>query len=114
MGVQAGLSSSDASFLISVIGISNTVGRLVSGWLAGLQWTTPLWITIITTFLASICAALLPFAQHYLSLLLLAAVYGFIISSGPTVSTPLLVDLLGINQLNTAFGLLDFHQTFDT
>ena len=49
MAVQAGLSSSDASFLISVVGISNTVGRLVSGWLADLKWTSALGITIITT-----------------------------------------------------------------
>ena len=30
--------------------------------------------------------------------------FGFIISSGPTVSTPLIVDLLGIHHLNSAFG----------
>ena len=49
MAVLSGLSSSDASFLISVLGISNSVGRVVSGWLADLRWTSPLGITIITT-----------------------------------------------------------------
>lgn len=49
MAVQSGLSSSDASLLISVVGISNSVGRLVSGWLADLKWTSALGITIITT-----------------------------------------------------------------
>ena len=51
MAVQVGLSSSDASFLISVVGISNTLGRLVSGWLADLKWTSSLGITIITTII---------------------------------------------------------------
>ena len=49
MAVLSGLSSSDASFLISVVGISNSVGRVMSGWLADLRWTSPLGITIITT-----------------------------------------------------------------
>jgi predicted MFS family arabinose efflux permease len=49
MAVQSGLSSSDASFLISIVGISNSVGRVLSGWLADLRWTSHLGITIITT-----------------------------------------------------------------
>ena len=49
MAVQAGLSSSDASFLISVVGLSNTVGRLASGWLADLKWSSALGITVLTT-----------------------------------------------------------------
>jgi len=108
MAVQSGLSSSDASFLISVVGISNTVGRLVSGWLADLKWTSPLGITILTTFIACIICACLPSGQHYWPLFGLTAVFGFIISAAPTVSTPLIVDLLGIQHLNMAFGFLTF------
>ena len=46
MAGQAGLSAGDASFLISVVGISNTVGRIFSGWLADLKWTSALGITV--------------------------------------------------------------------
>ena len=53
---------------------------------------------------ACLFCSLLPSGHHYWSLLVLTAVFGFIISSGPTVSTPLLVDLLDIQHLNTAFG----------
>ena len=48
MAHQAGLSTADASFLISVVGVSNTVGRIFSGWLADLKSTSALGITIIT------------------------------------------------------------------
>ena len=48
MASQAGLSAGDASFLISVVGVSNTVGRIFSGWLADLKSTSALGITIIT------------------------------------------------------------------
>ena len=44
MAGQAGLLKTDTHFLISVVGISNTVGRIVSGWLADLKWTSALGI----------------------------------------------------------------------
>ena len=59
---------------------------------------------LINLLLACLFCSLLPSGQHYLSLLLLTSIFGFSISAGPTVSTPLLVDLLGIKHLNTAFG----------
>ena len=62
MAVQSGLSSSDASFLISVVGISNSVGRLVSGWLADHKWTSALGITIITTVAGN---TYLPFPEYH-------------------------------------------------
>merc|ERR1719312_29126 len=108
MAIQSGLSSSDASLLISVVGISNSVGRFVSGWVAGVEWTSALGITIVTTAIASALCSSLPSGSVYSVLLVLTAVFGFIISSGPTVSTPLIVDLLGIHHLNSAFGILTF------
>eukprot|EP00092_Neocalanus_flemingeri_P019535 GFUD01021165.1.p1 GENE.GFUD01021165.1~~GFUD01021165.1.p1 ORF type:complete len:446 (-),score=66.10 GFUD01021165.1:65-1402(-) len=107
MAGETGLSASDASFLISMVGISNTLGRFLSGWLADLKWASALGITIITAAAASVLCALLP-SGHYWSLLAMSAVFGFIVSSGSTVSTPLIVDLLGIHHLNTAFGILTF------
>ena len=49
MAAENGVSPSDASFLIAVVGVSNTAGRLLSGWMAGLSWTSPLGISISTT-----------------------------------------------------------------
>ena len=51
MAGQAGLSKPDAHFLISIVGISNTLGRIFSGWLADIRWTSALGITIITASL---------------------------------------------------------------
>merc|ERR1719233_1761296 len=48
----------------------------------------------------------------YLSLVVLSILFGAVISSVPTVSTPLIVDLIGINNLNTAFGILTFARGF--
>ena len=48
MAGQAGVVKTDAHFLISVVGISNTVGRIASGWLADMKWTSALGITTIS------------------------------------------------------------------
>ena len=48
---------------------------------------------------------ILPMGHTYLSLVILSIFFGAVISSVPTVSTPLIVDLIGINNLNTAFGM---------
>jgi len=108
MAHQSGLLNSDAHFLISVVGISNTIGRVASGWIADKKWTSPLGITIFTVASASIICSILPSGTHYGSLVILSSIFGAVISSGPTVSTPLIVDLIGIDQLNTAFGILTF------
>jgi len=112
MAGQAGLSKPDAHFLISIVGISNTLGRIFSGWLADIRWTSALGITIITAALACVCCFILPFGHTYTSLVLLSVLFGAAISSGPTVRTSLIVDIIGIKQLNTAFGILTFARGF--
>jgi len=112
MAGQAGLASSSAHSLISMVGISNTVGRVFSGWLAGWRCTTALGITVTSAAFACFLCLILPMGHTYLSLVLLSIFFGAVISSVPTVSTPLIVDLIGINNLNTAFGILTFARGF--
>ena len=40
--VQEGVSVEDAAFLVSVIGISNTLGRVLSGWVSDFTWVNSL------------------------------------------------------------------------
>jgi len=108
LAAQNGLSPSEASFLIAVVGISNTLGRLISGWLADMSWTSPLAISISTTAAVAFFASLLPFCTQFWTFALVGSLYGLLLSALITVSTPLLVQLLGIQELNMAFGILSF------
>eukprot|EP00092_Neocalanus_flemingeri_P071693 GFUD01088151.1.p1 GENE.GFUD01088151.1~~GFUD01088151.1.p1 ORF type:complete len:434 (+),score=64.50 GFUD01088151.1:63-1364(+) len=105
---QSSLSSADASFFIYVVGVSNTVGRIISGWLSDFKCTNAQGVTTITGATACVLTYLLPSDQPYWCMLLLTTVFGFIISSGPTLCIPLIMDLIGIHQLNTVFGILIF------
>jgi len=108
MAVQNGLSSSNSAFLISVVGMSNTIGRLITGWMADLEWTSPLGISISTSVAVAFSVFILPFCTQLWSFIIVSSLYGLLLSSLITVSTPLLVQLLGIQQLNMAFGILTF------
>merc|ERR550517_469534 len=54
----------------------------------------------------------MPLTQSYPLLVVLSGVFGFVISALPTVTSRLLVDLLGIQHLNSSFGALTFVRGF--
>lgn len=108
MAQSLGFSADKASFLISMVGITNTIGRVASGWFTDIPCISPLVVTIIATLLGGIFPVLMPFGGSYSILLVISGLFGFTISALPTVTTALIIDLLGISNLNSAFGTLTF------
>ena len=47
LGESRGLSSDQASYLISVIGITNTLGRVLSGWVSDIPSVSPLVVNLL-------------------------------------------------------------------
>ena len=43
-GLNAGLDNDTASFLLAVIGIANTVGRIILGYVSDKPWINRLWL----------------------------------------------------------------------
>ena len=106
-----------------MVGITNTIGRVASGWITDIPCISPLVVTIIATLLSGfpgirlivpncllnfisggIFPALLPIGGSYSILLVISGLFGFTISALPTVTTGLIIDLLGVRNLNSAFG----------
>jgi len=108
IGQYLGFSPSQASLVISVVGISNTVGRIASGWITDRPEVSAVGITIVASMVGSIFPSLIPSTGSYITLVTVSAVFGLIISAIPTVTTKLLVDIHGINNLNSSFGVLTF------
>ncbi|CAG2120312.1 unnamed protein product [Medioppia subpectinata] len=104
-----------AALLISVIGISNTVGRLCfglisdvinrNGTIAGIR-ITPLTINNYCLFLCGISVIAIPYCITYTSVLIASVLFGFFVSAYICLTSIILVDLLGIDRLTNAFGLL--------
>ncbi|XP_064638129.1 monocarboxylate transporter 12-B-like [Lineus longissimus] len=101
-----GIPEQKGAFLISVIGIANTVGRILFGFLSDRigHWRLHLYNTAL--LLCGICTALSPLCLSYPWLAAYAASYGLFVGTYVTLTAILLVDLLGLEHLVNSFGLL--------
>jgi len=103
-----GISETDAPFLISIIGIINTVGRLLVGWLSDFPFVDSLFVTNVCIAVSGISVFCVPLCSDYISFCAVSAVFGLFSSAYIALTSIVLVDLLGIGQLTNAFGLLCF------
>ncbi|XP_054166334.1 monocarboxylate transporter 7-like isoform X2 [Oppia nitens] len=104
-----------AALLISVIGISNTVGRLCfgimsdiinrNGTIGGIR-ITALTINNICLVFCGLSVIIMPYCVTYTTVLVSSVLFGFFVSAYICLTSIILVDLLGIDRLTNAFGLL--------
>lgn len=104
--VSLGISKKNAAFLISVIGITNTLGRVVTGWLADLRKINSLVITYVSIFICGLSTALFPFCTTYGLLCAAASLFGLSVAAFISLSSILICDLMGLEKLTNGFGLL--------
>ena len=101
-----GIEGKDAAFLLSVIGISNTVARLVLGWLSDRTWINRLYLYNMCLVICGVSMALSPFMATYYLQAIYCAIFGITSGAYVGLTSVVLVDLLGLDKLTNAFGLL--------
>ncbi|KAH9504478.1 hypothetical protein Btru_062880 [Bulinus truncatus] len=104
--VSLNIDKSEATFLISIIGITNTVGRVLIGKLADLHLIDSLIITYISIAICGVVTALVPFCNTYPLLATNAAVFGLGMAAFISLSSIVICDRMGLEKLTNAFGLL--------
>lgn len=104
--VLAGIDPTKAAFLLSVVGITNTIGRVASGFLADLRFVDSLVINNVALVVSAIALFLEPLCDSYESLVVFAAVYGLCVAAYISLTSIIICDLLGLEKLTNAFGLL--------
>jgi len=112
ISISAGVKTSKANFLLSVIGISSTIGRLAAGWFTDRNLLHP--ITIAAIAVSCIPSSLFLFcaASSYTIFVVLAAQFGFLTGVWISVMSPIFVRILGLPLFGRAFGLLTFLRGF--
>ncbi|XP_055939891.1 monocarboxylate transporter 14-like [Argiope bruennichi] len=95
-----------ASFLISIIGIANTIGRVVLGYLSDRSFINRLWLYNGSLALCGFATAFSSFCLSYEWMAVYAAVFGATSGAYVSLTSVILVDLLGLEKLTNAFGLL--------
>eukprot|EP00091_Calanus_sinicus_P024239 TRINITY_DN8585_c0_g1_i1.p1 TRINITY_DN8585_c0_g1~~TRINITY_DN8585_c0_g1_i1.p1 ORF type:complete len:281 (+),score=67.80 TRINITY_DN8585_c0_g1_i1:239-1081(+) len=101
-----GMDGKDAAFLLSVIGISNTVARLILGWLSDRSWINRLYLYNSCLVVCGVSMALSPFCSSYNLQAVYCAIFGITSGAYVGLTSVVLVDLLGLEKLTNAFGLL--------
>lgn len=101
-----GLDKQQSSYLLATIGIANTVGRIVLGYISDKPWVNRLLIYNLCLTFCGIATALCIFCTDFYSLAAYASVFGFTIGAYVGLTSVILVDLLGLDKLTNAFGLL--------
>ena len=104
--IKMGISEEMASFLVSIIGIVSTFGQIVMGYIGDHPRVNTLHFYNTLISIAGICTMLVPLITNYAGLATFAGAYGFFISGNYALTTIILVDLLGMEKLTNAYGLV--------
>jgi MFS family permease len=105
-GRAVGLDPSSAAFLISIVGISNMVGRLVFGFISDFECVNRLMLYNSVLVLCGAFSVLSTFCVNYPLLGAYSASFGLLIGIYICLTSIVLVDLLGLEKLSNAFGLV--------
>lgn len=77
--IMKGVSPDKAAFLLSVIGITNTVGRLLFGWFADRPGVSALLVNNISIVLTGFCVFCLPFCNNYTAIVVDCVLFGLFV-----------------------------------
>ncbi|XP_032529761.1 monocarboxylate transporter 12 [Danaus plexippus] len=104
--MSAALGIENSAYLISIIGASNLVGRIILGYISDKPWVNRLLAYNVCLTIAGISTAMAMACWEFWGLALYATMFGFTIGAYVGLTSVVLVDLLGIEKLTNAFGLL--------
>ncbi|XP_052218944.1 monocarboxylate transporter 12-like isoform X2 [Dreissena polymorpha] len=108
MAMRMGISEFRSSWLLSAVGITNTVGRVVFGYISDRKSVNRLLLYNVSLIICGLFTAVAPLMGAYWSLMVYSAMFG--VFSGVTISltSVILADIVGIDKLSNAFGMCNF------
>ncbi|XP_027481624.1 monocarboxylate transporter 13 isoform X2 [Zalophus californianus] len=95
-----------AAFLLSVVAISDLVGRVASGWLADAVPGPVARLLMLWTTLTGVSLSLFPMARAPTALTALAVAYGFTSGALTPVAFSMLPELVGTGRIYCGLGLV--------
>ncbi|XP_045207943.2 monocarboxylate transporter 3-like [Mercenaria mercenaria] len=107
---EFGMTSQQGAMLISIIGILNTVARVLVGWLADRPWADPLKINSVALLIGGVATMFVPYYSHYGAMSTYCVVFGISIAVFVSYRSIIMAELLGIEKLTSSFGLVTMCQ----
>ncbi|XP_051758328.1 monocarboxylate transporter 5 [Ctenopharyngodon idella] len=103
-----GIDPMDASFIISVAGITETVAQLASGWVTDRNLVHKYHYHKAYLILCGVVNLLSPLATSYILLMVYAVFFAIFCGGYMALLLPVLVDLVGSEKLNNSMGFSMF------
>ncbi|CAD5113872.1 DgyrCDS3036 [Dimorphilus gyrociliatus] len=104
--VLEGHSDAKATLLLSIVGVANTVGRVVFGFLSDRKFINRLMLYNTALFICGIATAFSTISSAYPFLVTYAVFFGVLVGVYVSLTSVVIVDLLGLDKLSDAFGLI--------
>ncbi|XP_064455597.1 monocarboxylate transporter 9-like [Ornithodoros turicata] len=101
-----------ASLLLSCIGFSNTVGRVLLGYLSDKPCINRLWLYNANLTICGLATAFSYLAEDTTSMSIYCVIFGATSGAFVSLTSVILVDILGLDKLTNAFGLLLLFEGF--
>ncbi|XP_077455107.1 monocarboxylate transporter 5 [Stigmatopora argus] len=103
-----GIDPMDASFIISVAGITETIAQLASGWVTDRNLFHKYHYHKAYLILCGLVNLLSPLATSYILLMVYAIFFAIFCGGYMALLLPVLVDLVGVEKLNNSMGFSMF------
>ncbi|XP_059179084.1 monocarboxylate transporter 12-like [Physella acuta] len=102
--LKIGIGPEESAFLLSIIGITNTVGRVATGVIINFVNIKSVMVTSVALCLCGVMTIVFPFCHNYGSLAAVAAIFGLCVAAYISLCSIILCELLGVENLTNAFG----------
>ena len=79
---------------------------MIAGWISDFSCVNALLVTNLAIFFSGVSTLVLPFCTSYGAFATIALLFGFFVAAYISLTSIVLVDLLGLDNLTSAFGLL--------
>ncbi|XP_031639817.1 monocarboxylate transporter 12-like [Contarinia nasturtii] len=108
--IELNVSNSTASFLVPSIGIANTVARILCGFLSSLENVDANLLSNIAITVGGVSTILSGLFGSDFTQIIYTILFGFAIACFSALRSIIAVDLMGIEKLSNAFGILMMFQ----
>lgn len=107
---EMGINERDASLMVAVIGTLHTIGNVLYGYLGDREWMNRAVLYCISMILCGATLSVVPLFTTFIPSTILAGLFGFLSAAAEALCSVIIVDLLGIDKLTDAFGIMMFLQ----
>ncbi|XP_014662716.1 PREDICTED: monocarboxylate transporter 13-like [Priapulus caudatus] len=104
--IEIGIPAERGPILLSIIGIANTVARVLVGWLSDRPGINPLLINNICVIVSGIITMMVPLYGSFTAMAIYCFAFGVTVAGFICLTSIVIVEELGLEKLTNAFGLL--------